>query len=891
MPSVDLRDRARAAIDLVGSDPSAALELADQVVAAVPVSLASTGEHEALSIAHRAAGLALQQMPDLVGAEARLRLAVVAATTAELVVVGAEATMSLAFVLLERGRAQEALEALDRVRPRLDGVAAARLGVQRALVLQRGLGRAEDSLEEYSRAIPVLSAAGDLVWSARAHNNRSQLFAYRGDVEPAIADQRRAVELFRATGRSHLAAQAKSDLAWLVGISGRIPESLRLLDEAAEQLPDNDPIARLDRADILMRAGLITDAVTTARETSTWLSERDIGWDVVAAEAELLLAQASLRAGRLDDAVAHAATAERMFRTQGRGSWKVLADYVIEVAALRDDAVDARIPDPSQGHPRSTESTIRELEEQGWRSHGLDLRIAAATRARERGWLDQARDLIDSPVHDPNDLLDVRARTVHAQALRALLDGNRRSAAGALARAWSLTERQRCLVGAAELRAMVSGHSAGIVELALEQAAAHRSAPRVLLWAERGRAATLRFPPALPPDDPQLAGALGHLRLAAHADVGSRLTGHVDRAAATDRARSEQAIVRLTRQSTGSASSLAPVGAADVRDRADGAAFVEYVVIKGDLVAVVVGRRRSSLVPLGPLAAVTSDISRLEFVLRRMASGFGGGRGIVEGRGASTTSSLAAAALDVQRRLLDPVRSLLGDEDVVLSPTGPLWRIPWSTLPHLRGRPVSLAPSATLWCRARDRRMPARPRVLAVAGPRLAAAQAEVEAVRSAYSGVVTLQGADADAASVTRELRLADVAHLAVHGTLRADNPLFSTLELADGPLTGYDLERLSPMPHTMILPACHSGEGRALAPDEVLGLAWTLLGAGASSVVATLTAVPDAPTADLMSRLHRALSTGASPATALAGAQADTDPADALAVAAAAAFVVTGS
>ena len=90
-------------------------------------------------------------------------------------------------------------------------------------------------------------------------------------------------------------------------------------------------------------------------------------------------------------------------------------------------------------------------------------------------------------------------------------------------------------------------------------------------------------------------------------------------------------------------------------------------------------------------------------------------------------------------------------------------------------------------------------------------------------------------------ELARADVGHLACHGSFRADNPLFSTLILADGPLTVYDLGRCRPMPRTLVLSACNAAVGATLRGGALLGLAIALMSFGVSTVVAPLTPVSD--------------------------------------------------
>jgi CHAT domain-containing protein len=127
----------------------------------------------------------------------------------------------------------------------------------------------------------------------------------------------------------------------------------------------------------------------------------------------------------------------------------------------------------------------------------------------------------------------------------------------------------------------------------------------------------------------------------------------------------------------------------------------------------------------------------------------------------------------------------------------------------------------------------------------------------------------------VLRALDGAAVAHLACHGHFRSDSPLFSALELADGPLNVYELQRLRRAPELVVLSACDLGLSALHPGDELLGLATALLGMGTRTVVASVAPVPDAAARRLMLAFHKRLLAGDAPATALAGAQARTESA----------------
>ena len=111
---------------------------------------------------------------------------------------------------------------------------------------------------------------------------------------------------------------------------------------------------------------------------------------------------------------------------------------------------------------------------------------------------------------------------------------------------------------------------------------------------------------------------------------------------------------------------------------------------------------------------------------------------------------------------------------------------------------------------------------------------------------------------------------HVACHGRFRADSPLFSSLELADGPLNVYDLQRLRWPPEVLVLSACDLALSDRYPGDELLGMAAVLLGMGTRTVVASVVPVADSVTRRLMLAFHRRLVAGTSPAAALAHAQA---------------------
>jgi hypothetical protein len=516
----------------------------------------------------------------------------------------------------------------------------------------------------------------------------------------------------------------------------------------------------------------------------------------------------------------------------------------------------------------------------------LTTRIEAARLACALGRTDRAAGLLAVAADSRRrGTAPRRAQGWYALALRRRLDGDESGAARALRRGLAGLDGHRASLGATELRAHSGAYGHELAAEGLDIAVRRGAPTRVLAWAERWRANALRMRPVSPPQDPDLATALTELRMVSAALEDALLTGHPVQALRRSQARLEQRIRELARGVDGGGELLRPPGVRALTPALGDAVLLELVAHGSRLRAVLVRDGRASLHDLGPLAEAVRVARLHRFGLRRL---------VTTGDSADARAGVAHTATALDRQLFDPVRRRLGDRPLVIVPIGALHAVPWSGLPTCTGRAVTVAPSATAWLRAAGRVGPAGPPVL-VAGPRLPAAEAEVRQLGAVLPDSRPLTGAAATADAVTGALNGTGLAHIAAHGRFRADNPLFSTLDLGDGPLTAYELERLTSPPGCVVLSACDSGRAGVRPGDEVMGFTAVLLALGTRSLVATVLPVPADLTTALMLDLHRRMRDGAGPAVALAEAQrafgADDGRGTGAAHATAAAFVCFGA
>jgi hypothetical protein len=857
-PRPTASDEAAEAVRLVLAEPRAARDLA----AAALERAEAEGDAAAASTAERALGLAAKELRDSDAALGHFRRAIAIAERASLAGRAGEARMSLSLVLAYRGDTRGALREADLAARVLRGHDAARLEMQRALILQR-LGRLDEALEGYKRALRVFRRKGDGLWEARLLNNRGLLLAYRGALAAAQADLERAERLHVANGQELAAAEVRGNLGFVAGRRGDIPAALHWFDLADDYFRAHGvprAVALVDRCQLLLQARLTGEGRRAGEQAVEELERSGMAADL--AEARLMLSEAALLDGDLGLAAREAEQARRAFVRQRRREWAALAAY----ASLR---VRWTAGERTPATLAAARRLARTLPAAGWTLHARDAGLIAARIALELGRTRAAQhELARAAEARTGGPVELRVRAWHAEALLRHAAGRPRAAGSALRAGLRLLDEHRAALGATELRAHVSSHAEELAAFGLRLALDAGDAAQVLAWSERWRAGSLHLRPVRPPDDALLAADLAELRGVVAAAEQAALAGGDAAPSLRRQLELEERIQRRTRRAPGrlQPSLVSPPSPRELSERLGERALVAFVKTGGsELHAVTVARGRVRLRELGRQGDVRAELDSLRFALRRLARRHGSER------------SLEAAALSAQHAcarleelLFEPIRPELGDRPLVIVPTGALHALPWSVLPTGAGRPVTVAPSAALWLRA-DSQPPdgLAERAVLVAGPGLPGAETEVGALATRYPSARRLTGAAAGADSVRDALDGAALAHVAAHGSFRADNPLFSSLRLWDGPLTVYDLESLERAPRLLVLSACDSGLSGVHPGDELMGLASALLALGTRTLIGSVVPVADEATSALMVALHEELGAGSAPAEALARAQ----------------------
>jgi tetratricopeptide (TPR) repeat protein len=849
----NLVDEAEAAVAAVVVAPLQATALARNVLARARGSDALA----ARSVARRALALAAVELGDLAAARGEIRHAVAAAARSGDRDRWAQAVSTAGAIRLLAGDTVGASRLVEEAAAVATGPARADVLAQRVWVRWR-LGHLHDAL---AAAPAALAAAADRA-EVRADVllNTGCVRAELGDLPGAEHDLAEAEALYAAQGAPFAAAVALHDRALVLVRRGRLPEALRAFDEVEASLTRLAiPLGHVLAAQVeaLLSANLAEEAFAQAVAAVAALGRG--GERRLHAVSALLLARAALAAGRPGPARAAARRARERFGRLGDAGQVAAATHLELMARAALSRPTPQLADELTGAAWA-------LETAGRRSEAVAAHVDALTAHLRLGRLDAAAPHRAAVARARRGPLLQQAVSWTGEARCRDAAGDRRGAVRAVERGLACVDRHRDTLGATELRAEASGHGAALAALGVDLALRSGRPDAVLRAAERWRAGALRRRPVLPDE---LGDLLGGLRRAVAAVADAQATGQDPSPHLARQAALEVAIRRAARRREASGEDaparIEPVRS--LREALGDRALVELVEHAGTVHAVVVSGGRASRHGLGAATRALHALDELGFALRRL------------GRPRTPAASAAAARIAAEdalaaldELLVAPLHRRLGDRPVVVVPTADLFAVPWAVLASLAHRPVTISPSASWWASA----PPPAPltTVLLVAGPGLTGAAEEVAALAARHPEATVLTGPAATADSVTAALPTASLAHLACHGLFRSDNPLCSSLELADGPLTVYDLEHLQSGPRTVVLSACDSGVPATRPGDELLGLVSSLFSVGSTAAVASTVPVPDVDTVPLMVALHDALLAGVVPAEALRRARHAVDP-----------------
>jgi tetratricopeptide (TPR) repeat protein len=913
-------DRALELVDNTHRDALATILAADEL-------LAHDQSDEAASVALRALGLARKQRGELPVARAALNRAARLGDRLKLPLRAAQARTSLLIILADMGRTDAAFAQAEMAETELillgaDGALdLARLRVNLGILLQR-TGRSSEALTHFDAAEPVLVQHRDTRWEILLRNIRGPLLAYRGDYPAGARDLTRARELAEEHGYWLLRQLVSHSLGFIAAEAGDVPLALRELDLAhrlADELGKPADAVLAARADALLAVGLAQEAREAAGRAAAGDSQS--GFNYNAAEALLTEARAALQTGDARAAAVSAGLARDAFTRQRRPGWAAWAQQVALAARFAQGERTVRLLTALLANADG-------LAEAGWLAEPQQATLLAARTAAALGRRELAGELYAKvAAHRTGGPAHLRMLGWEAKAELSEYVGRPGPAAVSVARGLAVAAEYASTLGATDMRAAAAGLGGGLarigVRLALSPGKAAnpgRSAATLLVRAEQWRATTLRLRPVRPPDDERFGAQLATLR-----GVNARISaegpeGRDVRALQTERVRLEREITSLARHAPGTvldpaAAHERPLDLRLLRTALGDRALVEYLHFQDNLFAVsyVDGRARRS--DLGPYAAVLDELESLRFSMNSMARGYG----------SAAVQKATRAAYDHARDVLDrillrPLINDIGERTVVLVPTGALHALAWPVLPGLAGRACTIAPSARSWLAGAEAEAEAEVsgaadargaalglsghpvlsggpglsghpghlgppgpsglaglsglahgsrEVLLAYGPGLPDADAEIRALSGIYPHAKPLTGPDATAGAVARSLDGAYLAHLATHGKFRADNPLFSSLEFADGPLTVYDLEQLGQCPEILVLSACDTALSGISPGDELMGVASAVFGLGTRTLIASVAPVADNAAPELMIAFHKALAGGLEPAQALAVAE----------------------
>ena len=698
------------------------------------------------------------------------------------------------------------------------------------------------------------------------HLNLGLTYQFLGRYHDSDVRLRRAHQDALAHGFTDLAIASIHNRGRLQMLLGNLPRALSLMTQARDVADHASPpvgylpVGYLDQARVLAEVGLVDQALEALEEGERAARAGGIAHDV--AEADLERARLALLRREHADARRHAARAERRFARASEGAWAVRASLL----RLQAELLMGR-------NLRATATTLSALADGPALASavGAEAAVLAAEANAGVGRLDLARDQLTRPEVRRAASFPLRLQRTLALAELHAAEGRPDLVRRELRRGAHRLAVEQGRHTSLDSRTAAALHTGRLRDAHIDIAIASGSPAQVFDATELWRGVSQRLPRLVASHDVELA------RLTADA---RRL--HTEAFDASDPARrsaleaaaraAERAVSRRDWAQSGSdhAREERPVTVSALRPLLGQAraGLLSLFIHRDELWAVTVtpSGAKLSRVPHGADVVEAAARLRADLATRRLARGTALEEVIERSmlRAAESLSEALALVLPRAHRL-------------VVIPSSSLASLPWRLVPGIRGRIVTVAPSATFWARRSvgDRHEGGPQRVVALAGPGLARAMAEVHDVRRVWGTAASAVGEPtvATGEQLRRALAEATIVHVAAHGVHQDESPLFSSVVMDDGPVFAHEFQRTGVGAAHVVLSSCEVGRTHVRVGDEALGLTSSLLATGVRTVVAAVGPVGDEDAHAVMIGYHRLLAQGLDAAEALELASAGVD------------------
>lgn len=842
--------------------------------------------------AHWSEGSATLYQPDYAGALAHYDAALDAYARACAMLDPAEPAIDVrvvevvrVFCLNELGRYSEALAASDAaeewLRVRSEPAASLALRVNQSLLA----GNMGDYGSMYHLADTVVTLAtirDSSATRAMGWINKANACIALGTFAEAEVSLAHGLADAERAGESLTVARALVNRAWLRRCQGRLAESLADLRVAAvglAQAPGEAATVALETSAVYAQLRQLHDALRQARHAAS--SFRAQQMPLYSATAELEASRICIRLGDAARAARHLATAadDAAFLNQ-----QTVTDELTVTAARI-----AALPHATKGGIRAARSNAAAAAERmaaaGLSHEAVVAQLAVAALDVRLGRRTCARATYTALADHSN--IEVRLEALTGLANLLALD----QVLPYLREAAALATTFRRTLPAEELQARYASETSIYhtrLAHAFSQSGMHEAALAAIWEAKAGPILDLRA--SAGQIDPIAQDRIDAARIVL-ARVRSQLREHREKAAEAAQAaqwervayhqhamteatavvnEAELALTLIAREhSDRTGQTYVPAPARLAAQLPHDMVVLEYAHLDDELVCFVARPQAAPICrSLGKYASLVEIIAHFDLIRHS-------GQGVQYA--AATTRRRQSVLSALSDRLIAPLADLIGEADrLLIAPVDTLYHVPWAALPYAGADLIDhvvpvLTPCGALWAAESPpaHPVPDPPRFLGYSGAgdrHLPGVVAELTVSASMLPGAVVINPASS---SDLRRGPPPRILHIAAHGVTRPDAPMTSSIDLADGPFVLLEAHRLNLRgTDLVVLSACDTSE-RPEYGEMALAIAGAFLCAGARTVIASLWAVDDGATADLMGRFYAEISRGEPSETALRNAQ----------------------